>query len=46
MGPVPTRCGRAALKNWRILAKHHTDPGRATQLLRAVLVLTHLEVSR
>lgn len=46
VGPAPTRCGRAALKNLRILAKLHTDPGRATQLLRALLVLTVFEVSR
>ncbi|MGW0351663.1 transposase family protein [Streptomyces anthocyanicus] len=36
----------AHLKNRRILAKLRTDPGRATQLLRALLVLTNLEVNR
>ncbi|WP_405192629.1 transposase family protein [Streptomyces anthocyanicus] len=36
----------AHLKNRRILAKLRTDPGHATQLLRALLVLTNLEVNR
>lgn len=38
--------GFAHLKNWRILAKLRTDPARATTLLRALLVLTNLEVNR
>ncbi|MFF6881518.1 transposase family protein [Streptomyces sp. NPDC012474] len=36
----------AHLKNWRILTELRTDPARATQLLRALLVLTNLEVNR
>ncbi|MFG2236830.1 transposase family protein [Streptomyces sp. NPDC048723] len=36
----------AHLKNWRILAKLRADPAHATQLLRALLVLTNLEVNR
>ncbi|AYG78052.1 hypothetical protein DWB77_00159 [Streptomyces hundungensis] len=31
-------------KNWRILTKLRTNPARATHLLRALLVLTNLEV--
>lgn len=31
---------------WRILTKLRTNPARATHLLRALLVLTNLEVSR
>ncbi|MFJ5035317.1 hypothetical protein ACIQB5_46555 [Streptomyces sp. NPDC088560] len=31
--------------NWRILTKLRTDPTRATYLLRALLVLTNLEVA-
>jgi DDE superfamily endonuclease len=38
--------GFAHLKNWRILTKLRTDPARATTLLRALLVLTNLEVNR
>lgn len=33
-------------KNWRILTNLHTDPARATKLLRALLVLTNLEIGR
>ncbi|MFD5042236.1 transposase family protein [Streptomyces sp. NPDC058377] len=46
IGRAPVEHGFAHLKNWRILAKLRTDPARATQLLRALLVLTNLEVSR
>ncbi|MDH6710845.1 hypothetical protein P3T27_007596 [Kitasatospora sp. MAA19] len=45
-GRAPVEHGFAHLKNWRILTKLHTDPGRATALLRALLVLTGLEVNR
>ncbi|MFD4945996.1 transposase family protein [Streptomyces sp. NPDC058409] len=45
-GRTPVEHGFAHLKNWRILTKLRTDPARATQLLRALLVLTNLEVSR
>ena len=38
--------GFAHLKTWRILTKLRTDPARATNLLRALLVLTNLEVNR
>ncbi|MEU1447889.1 hypothetical protein ACFWBS_49830 [Streptomyces mirabilis] len=36
----------AALKNWRILTRLRLNPTRATNLLRALLVLTNLETSR
>jgi hypothetical protein len=42
----PVEHGFAHLKNWRVLTKLRTDPARATQLLRALLVLTNLEVNR
>ncbi|MFE1558143.1 transposase family protein [Streptomyces sp. NPDC058734] len=42
----PVELGFAHLKNWRTLTKLRTDPARATQLLRALLVLTNLEVNR
>ena len=45
-GCAPVEHGFAHRKNWRILTKRRTDPGRATALLRALLVLTNLEVSR
>jgi hypothetical protein len=38
--------GFTHLQNWRILAKPRTDPAQATTLLRALLVLTNLEVNR
>ncbi|MFD0632334.1 transposase family protein [Catenulispora yoronensis] len=38
--------GFAHLKTWRVLTKLRTDPARATNLLRALLVLTNLEVNR
>ncbi|MFJ4868150.1 hypothetical protein [Streptomyces sp. NPDC088757] len=38
--------GFAHLKNWRNLTKLHTEPARATRLLRALLALTNLEVNR
>lgn len=38
--------GFADLKNWRILTKLRMDAAHATRLLRALLVLTNLEVSR
>ncbi|GHH87968.1 hypothetical protein GCM10017771_31320 [Streptomyces capitiformicae] len=46
VGRAPVEHGFAHLKNWRILTKLRTDPARATQLLRALLVLTNLEVNR
>ncbi|MFJ8547021.1 transposase family protein [Streptomyces sp. NPDC093586] len=45
-GRAPVEHGFAHLKNWRTLTKLRTDPARATRLLRALLVLTNLEVSR
>ena len=45
-GRAPVEHGFANLKAWRVLTKLRTDPGRATALLRALLVLTNLEVSR
>ncbi|PSJ30763.1 hypothetical protein B7P34_01440 [Streptosporangium nondiastaticum] len=46
VGRTPVEHGVAHLKNWRILTKLRTDPARATRLLRALLVLTNLEVNR
>ncbi|MFD8008320.1 transposase family protein [Streptomyces mirabilis] len=46
VGRAPVEHGFAHLKNWGILAKLRTDPARATRLLRALLVLTNLEVNR
>ncbi|MGW5611869.1 transposase family protein [Streptomyces sp. NPDC003753] len=43
---APVEHGFAALKNWRILTRLRLDPARATNLLRALLVLTNLETSR
>jgi hypothetical protein len=45
-GRAPVEHGFAHLKNWRVLTKLRTDPARATNLLRALLVLTNLEVNR
>ncbi|MER5778359.1 transposase family protein [Streptomyces sp. NPDC002039] len=45
-GRAPVEHGFAHLKNWRTLTKLRTDPARATRLLRALLVLTNLEVNR
>ncbi|MFI9366604.1 transposase family protein [Kitasatospora sp. NPDC053057] len=45
-GRAPVEHGFAHLKNWRIITRLRTDPRRATQLLRALLVLTNLEVNR
>jgi hypothetical protein len=46
VGRAPVEHGFAHLKNWRILTKLRTDPARATRLLRALLVLTNLEINR
>ncbi|WP_240803272.1 transposase family protein [Streptomyces sp. A1499] len=46
VGRAPVEHGFAHLKNWRILTKLRTDPVRATRLLRALLVLTNLDVNR
>ncbi|MER5343974.1 transposase family protein [Streptomyces mirabilis] len=46
VGRAPVEHGFAHLKNWRTLMKLRTDPARATRLLRALLVLTNLEVNR
>ncbi len=43
---APVEHGFANLKAWRVLTKLRTAPGRATALLRALLVLTDLEVNR
>jgi hypothetical protein len=45
-GRAPVEHGFANLKAWRVLTKLRTDPARATALLRALLVLTNLEVNR
>jgi DDE superfamily endonuclease len=45
-GRAPVEHGFAHLKTWRILTKLRTDPARATNLLRALLVLTNLETNR
>lgn len=45
-GRARVKHGFANLKAWRVLTKLRTDPGRATALLRALLVLTNLEVNR
>ncbi|WP_251017884.1 transposase family protein [Streptomyces sp. ISL-1] len=45
-GRAPVEYGFANLKAWRVLTKLRTDPGRATALLRALLVLTNFEVNR
>ncbi|MFD4577482.1 IS5/IS1182 family transposase, partial [Streptomyces sp. NPDC058479] len=42
----PVEHGFAHLKNWRILTKLRTDPAHATHLLRALLVLTNIEINR
>ncbi|MEU6481094.1 transposase family protein [Streptomyces sp. NPDC047017] len=46
VGRAPVEHGFAHLKNWRILTKLRTDTARATRLLRALLVLTNLEIKR
>ncbi|MEN8652376.1 transposase family protein [Streptomyces sp. 21So2-11] len=43
---APVEHGFAHLKTWRILTKLRTEPARATDLLRALLVLSNLELSR
>ena len=43
---APVEHGFAALKNWRILTRLRLNPARATNLLRALLVLTNLENTR
>ncbi|MFF5213558.1 transposase family protein [Streptosporangium sp. NPDC000396] len=45
-GRAPVEHGFAHLKTWRILTKLRTSPARATNLLRAMLVLTNLELDR
>ncbi|MEV7872578.1 transposase family protein [Streptomyces sp. NPDC088124] len=46
VGRAPVEYGFAHLKNWRTLTKLRTVPTRATRLLRALLVLTNIEVNR
>ncbi|QRX91337.1 transposase family protein [Streptomyces noursei] len=43
---APVEHGFAHLEMWRTLAKLRTDPARATELVRALLVLTNLEANR
>nr|WP_307180104.1 hypothetical protein [Streptomyces africanus] len=43
---APVEHGLAALKNWRVLTRLRLNPARATNLLRALLVLTNLEAGR
>ncbi|MFJ9379597.1 transposase family protein [Streptomyces sp. NPDC101455] len=45
-GRAAVEHGFAHLKSWRILTKLRTDPVRATRFLRALPVLTNLEVNR
>lgn len=45
-GRAPVEHGFAHLKTWRNLTKLHTNPARATDLLRALLVLINLETNR
>ncbi|WP_406723664.1 transposase family protein [Streptomyces sp. GD-15H] len=45
-GRAPVEHGFANLKAWRALTKLRTNPGHATALLRALLVLTNLEINR
>ncbi|MFF4083505.1 transposase family protein [Streptomyces sp. NPDC001777] len=45
VGRAPVEHGFARIKNWRVLTKLRTGPARATQILRALLVLTNLEVN-
>ncbi|MFJ1697232.1 transposase family protein [Streptomyces sp. NPDC088252] len=45
-GRAPAEQGFTHLKNWRTLTKFRTDPARAPRLLRALFVLTNLEVNR
>ncbi|MEU3188202.1 transposase family protein [Streptomyces sp. NPDC006923] len=46
VGRASVEHGFVHLKNWRILTRLRTDPVRATRFLRALLVLTNLEVNR
>ncbi|MEU5486075.1 transposase family protein [Streptomyces mirabilis] len=46
IGRAPVEHGFAHLKNWRTLTKLRTDHAHATRLLRALLILTNLEVNR
>ncbi|GGU29778.1 transposase family protein [Streptomyces violascens] len=46
VGRAPVEHGFAHLKNLRTLTKLRTEPARATRLLRALLVLTNLEINR
>lgn len=43
---APVEHSFAHLKNWRVLGKVRTDPKWATDLVRALLVLTNREVAR
>ena len=43
---APVEHGFSDLKDWRILTRLHLDPGKATILLRALLVLTRQHTTR
>jgi hypothetical protein len=43
---TPVEHGFAAMKNWRVLTRLRLNPARATNLLRALLVLTNPETTR
>ena len=43
---APVEHGFSDLKNWRILTRLRLDPGKATTLLRALLVLTRQHTTR
>ncbi|NEB06847.1 hypothetical protein G3I78_48715 [Streptomyces sp. SID13726] len=45
-GRTPVEHGSADLKTWRILTERRSSPARATSRLRALLVLTDLELDR
>ena len=43
---APVEHGFSDLKNWRILTRLRLSPGKATALLRALLVLTRQHITR
>ncbi|GAA3487838.1 hypothetical protein [Streptomyces cremeus] len=46
IGLVPIEHGFVHLRNWRAITKLRTNSARATRLLRALTVLTNLEINR
>jgi hypothetical protein len=43
---APVEHGFSDLKNWRILTRLRLNPGKATTVLRALLVLTRQHITR